>query len=569
MDDNPSFCPGRLHPALISFFSLLIFVALFFARALDDTRFTSWELLTAADATRILTALTVGMLFVYLTLKVSLPERYPAAFLFLFSFSAAALFFSEPEAVVDASRYFTYAKNIELYGLGQFIREWGHDINVWTDMPFVPLLYGLLFRYAGESRLYIQCLTALLFSATVVLTYLTGRALWDRDTGFIGGLLLMGIPYLFSQVPLMLVDVPTMFFLALSVYTFISAIEKGGYMIPVSAFSIAATFYVKYSTWITLSVLPVIVLVYAFEITGPARRAALIRALQVFVMAAAGVYIFFAYKQDVMSRQMRLLVDYQGPGLRRWGESLFAIFMFQVHPVITAAAVFATYRAVRKRDFKFLIISWLVFLVLALRIRRVRYIMILFPMLSLMASYGLRQLANRMPVKYTALCITAFSLAVAFFGFHPYLLKDSSMNLAKAGAFLDSLPGDSVEVLTAGSPGSEVNPAVSVSVLDLYTKKRIIYRYHPAQQPVREVLLKSPLRFTWEYRNPKYYDENPKYDERSATPDKAGPVAIIYSDSDYIPAPGTAEKIKGLRSKVFNATDNRYEYQSLVAVYYR
>ena len=94
-------------------------------------------------------------------------------------------FWKVPEVIVDASRYFTQAKHLDVYGIGYFLREWGRDINIWTDMPLIPFLYGLIFKLFGESRIYIQAFTTLLFSLTVVLTYNIGKTLWDETVGFL------------------------------------------------------------------------------------------------------------------------------------------------------------------------------------------------------------------------------------------------------------------------------------------------------------------------------------------------------------------------------------------------
>jgi 4-amino-4-deoxy-L-arabinose transferase-like glycosyltransferase len=87
----------------------------------------------------------------------------------------------------------------------------------------------------------------------VGITYLTGRALWDRETGMYAAFMLPGIPYIFSQTPLMLVDVPTMFFLTLSVYTFIRAIENGGKWIVFTSLAVFSAILSKYSSWMMLS----------------------------------------------------------------------------------------------------------------------------------------------------------------------------------------------------------------------------------------------------------------------------------------------------------------------------
>lgn len=547
--------------------SLLTFLILYVFRSLDDTHFTSWDVaLSAHSALIIAAAIAIASLVAYFFLEASFIEIYPSAFLFLVSFAAALLFRTQPEAIVDAARYFTYAKNIESYGLGHFVKEWGHAIGVWTDMPLVPVLYGLIFKYAGEHRLYIQVFIALLFSMTVVLTYRTGKLLWDRDTGLIGGLLLMGFPYLYSQLPLMLVDVPAMFFLLLSVYTFLEAVERGGALLFVAAAALAAAFYVKYSAWLMLSVLIIIVVVSVLIRPRNERATVIRRSLLIFLIASVVVSLFLVYKIDVVSKQIKLLFDYQRPGLERWGESLTSIYLFQVHPLISIAAFFSIYRAVRTKDFRFLIIAWLVLLVIVLRIRRIRYLIMVFPMLSLMAAYGLRLIRNRTTIKYVSFCIVILSLTVAFVGYQPYLKKDSSLNLAMAGEFIDTLPGEDVEIFTLSRPGSEVNPAVSVSLLDLFTKKNVRYHYHGGHRPDADELMTSPLRFTWEFRNPSYYEED-GYEGTGQPPVRS--VAIISSDNNVELNPEIRERIKYLnKSRVFNLANDEYEYQTLVTVYY-
>jgi len=107
--------------------------------------------------------------------------------------------------------------------------------------------------------------TTFLFSMTAIFTYLIGKMLWDSDTGFYGGILLLAVPFLFTQVPLMLVDVPTMFFLTFTIFAFIMALNRGGIWIFISSFAIFLAVFSKYSTWLMLSVLVVVFLVYLIQ----------------------------------------------------------------------------------------------------------------------------------------------------------------------------------------------------------------------------------------------------------------------------------------------------------------
>ena len=167
--------------------SLAAFLTLFVFRAQDDNRLTSWQWVFAdADVFRIAPILIVGLLLAYALARVPLPRHRPTSVLFVLAFAVGAISWVEPEVIVDASRYFTQAKHVELYGVGYFFREWGGQIAAWTDLPLIPLLYGLIFSLLGEERIFIQIFTTLLFSGTVVLTYLIGRGIERERLSAVG-----------------------------------------------------------------------------------------------------------------------------------------------------------------------------------------------------------------------------------------------------------------------------------------------------------------------------------------------------------------------------------------------
>jgi hypothetical protein len=540
---------------------MVIYEILYLYRGYDDNRLTSWKFaFSVVDFWHVFLVLVAGIAMAYLLSRLSLPARSRGFFLFLVSYASAAVFWQEPELIVDASRYFTQAKHLELYGAGYFLREWGRALPAWTDLPAVPFLYGLIFRFAGESRIAVQAFITLLFSLTVVLTYLTGKRFWDEDLGFHAGLLLLGIPYLFSQVPLMLVDVPSMFFLSLSIYTFIAALDHGGKNIFMAAFAIFFTFFAKYSTWLMMSVLAVIFFVHIVHQPAPMRKTSLFRGFLVAVFSSAMIVTVVFLKQEVFREQMDLLVNYQKPGLERWGESFISTFFFQVHPFVTLAAVYSVIAAVRKKDLKYLIIFWLPALVIFLQIKRIRYTIMIFPMLSLMASYGLARIRNREISKFISLCAVSCSLIIAIFAYLPYLKKISVVNLKEAGEFVDTLEGKDIEVFTPATSPPVLNPAVSVPIFDLYTGKRVRYNYRPAFFPEPDVVKKSALRFTWEYKNPSYYKDPPL---------KGSPVVVIDNESEGALPEEVRQKTSGLtRSRVFNTSEGIFGYQTLVSVYY-
>ena len=542
----------------VALLSLAAFLTLFLFRAQDDNRLTSWRWVFAdADVFWITPVLAAGLFLAAVLARLPFPGRRSAGLLFLFSFAVAAVSWGEPEVIVDASRYFTQAKHLELYGLEHFFHEWGGQIAAWTDLPLIPLLYGLIFSLAGENRIYIQGFTTLLFSTSVVLTYLIGGTLWDEATGFYAGALLLGMPYLLTQVPLMLVDVPTMFFLLLAVFTTLKALERGGGgRLALASVAVALAFWTKYSAWLFLSVLLVVLLVRLKQGPRPVVR----RALLLIVLSMVLIGATLPPMLEVVGAQLRLLHSYQLPGLARWEESPVSTFLFQMHPFIAVFALVSVYAAFKNKDARCAIVLWLPALVLVLGINRIRYILPVFPMLVLMAAYGLRQIRCAEIRKYIVLCIVASSVALSVLGFRPFLQQTSAVNLKQAGEYLDFLDASEVEVIALQQRYAAVNPAVAVPLLDLYTSKRLIFRSN-GLAPTGRGVDESSLRFTWEYRNPKYYDAG-------AGGPKAEAVVVI-ADDEAQPLPDRiAQRLGAYRlSRQFIASENVFGYRTIVKVY--
>lgn len=539
--------------------ALLSFAALFVFRADDDNRLFAWQWVFAGErASGVFLLLVPGLIAAYALSQASFLEQKPRAFLLLFSFLAASLFWAEPELIVDASRYFTQAKHLEVYGIPFFFKEWGRLIPAWTDLPAMPFLYGLIFSAFGESRILIQIFTTLLFSSTVVLTYLIGKTLWDKETGFIAGLLLLGMPYLLTQVPLMLVDVPTMFFLVLSIYTFMKALELGG--APMSALSSLALFFTaftKYSTLPMLSVLAVVLAVYARKDPGAALR----RSAAVLLLSGFMITVVVLLKFGVFVEQIRLLRSFQQPGLTRWGESFFSTFFFQIHPFISLAAAYALVAAIRDKDWKFAIISWLVALIFVFVVRRIRYVLPVFPLVALMGAYGLRRVEVKGVRRFVVFVIVFFSLITSFFAYRPFARSMSAENLKEAGEYLNAGGIEAVEVMIRPPKDPVANLSVSVPLFDLYVKKSILYRYYPELFPSPDDVATNSLRFTWEYRNPEYYSGDLMENDKTA-------LVVISGEAEGVFSPALQKRTRGYRlSKSFVIASDPFLYKTFVDIY--
>ena len=552
----------RLQCLLVSLTALAVLAALFVFRNLDDNRLVSWQWVYGThDLWWPLFALFLSLPLAYLLATLSWTGRGAPAILGVTAFAASTVFWSAPETIVDTARYFVQAKFLEQHGLAAFLSQWGREVPAWTDLPLIPLLYGMVFSAVGETRIAIQALTALLFAGTVVSTFWIGAMLWNRATGAIAAVLLLAMPYLWTQLPLMLVDVPTMFFFALAIATLLAALERGGVaLLSAAMMALAATLLSKYSAWLVLAVLPALLLQRA----RPGAPMALARVAVVALGAAALVGGFLFWKADVVAGQLALLWSYQVPALGRWEESLASTFLFQMHPFISVAALAAVAIAIVRRETRLIVPGLLVLVVLALEIKRARYILIIFPMLALLAAYGLGLAREAVTRRFIAAGAVATALIVAVGGYLPFLNSTSAMNLARAGAVLDTLVADPLEVVVLPPLRSAVNPAISVPMLDLYTRKRLVYRQDlsPSQGPNAALMAASPVRFTWELPVAGFH----AVATHATAPNS--PVAVILSAPDQ-PLPWMlAQRLAGYRlASEFSGADTVFRYQTLVRIY--
>ena len=339
----------------------------------------------------------------------------------------------------------------------------------------------------------------------------------QEDTGILAGGFLLAIPYLYTQVPLMLVDVASMFFLVLGFFSLQRALDRGGWgYIAFASASIFLMLVSKYSQWMLASVYVMLFLLKLKEADNPSERPDGSGRQKVFsrgmaVAAFAGLMFgaFLLSYLDVVRSQLDLLVSYQKPGLRRWTESFISTFFYQVHPFVSMGALASVFIAFRRRDWRWVVVAWLVILMFLMRIERSRYMVPLLPMLAICAAYGVNaafrgngaQRIRRLVVAAAALS----SFALASSAFMPYLKTNNLVNLMEAGKFLDQQKASLVQV-HAFPQKSEINPAVAVPLLDLYTDAPIEYFYNLYPLLDKDKLEVSPFRFTWTYRNPGYYD---------------------------------------------------------------
>jgi hypothetical protein len=347
-----------------------------------------------------------------------------------------------------------------------------------------------------------------------------------------------------------------MFFLTLSVFAFNRALACGGAaMTGLSVAAIVLSIFSKYSLWPMLSVL---VVLFVVRLKDGGSNLVMRRGTLIFLLSGLLAGGLLLYKYEVVSEQIRLLLEYQRPGLKKWTEGFASTFLFQTHPFITAGALYSLYVAVKERDYKYLIIAWLLALMLFMQVRRIRYLVPIFPMLALMAAYGVRRINAEGARRFLVLVVVFTSVALAAFAYLPFLKGFGVRNLKDAGAYLDSLDVEEVNVFTLPQK-SAVNPAVAVPLLDLFTNRELAYEYESVVLP--EKFRESPLRFTWHYRNPRYYAPSDIAVGRAA-------VAVISGSADDALPEHVRQAVSGRRAvKVFKASRELFRFSTIVTVY--
>lgn len=546
--------------ALVFLCNIAIVLLLFTFRYLDDNRLVSWA--WVMNNTTLFTSLLLllpGLVGAVLITRVPIEYHRLPWFLFIASFLVTLPLWSVPEVYVDSARYLAQAQVISDHGIFYFLREWGHAVPAWTDLPLVPMIFGLVSNLFVENRIVVQIVNSLFYSGTIVLAFITGEMLFNRTVGFFSSLFLLGMPYLLIQTPFMMVDVATMFFLSLAIFLVLKYILTGDLRWGVLA--IIATPLALMSKY---SAVAVIVCLFAgiWIVHGKISKQT-VRQLMFLIAGTSMLLIpFLVGKYDVISQQLMLLFQYQVPALNRWQESHVSTFFFQIHPFISLAAVAAMVIAWRQGNTRALCLSVLVLLLLVTGIQRSRYLLILFPIVALLAAYALATIIDPKPGALIAGLITLTSLLITYNAYAPFLHGSSSDNLHQAGQYLNTLPEQQVQVFVLPQTRSSINPNISLPLLDIYTHKELLLgKSEFVFDDVREWnAATSPLRFTWSYDPVARYRKSEDID--------ADAIVVIGNEPAQISAFEQQDEFKGYYpAKTFFGQEGVFNYSTIVSVY--
>ena len=133
------------------------------------------------------------------------------------------------------------------------------------------------------------------------------------------------------------------------------------------------------------------------------------RTALVILAAALLIGVVFWYKSDVFREPDQTLAGLSAARAETLEREFYFYLLFPDSPLLLQLRHYILhYAAFKKRDLKYLVIIWLIFLVTILQIKRIRYIIMAFPMLALMASYGLQEIKDKRIIRFMSLLYSYF-----------------------------------------------------------------------------------------------------------------------------------------------------------------
>ena len=509
---------------------LISYAIIYRLRSFDTNIFFNWgDIFNGVDTAGLflLLILSIALSYILSNTRFELNHRLTPLLIFQAAFLLGAIFWSVPETNPDMGRYFFEAKYLEAYGIQTFINDWGTKLDVLSDFPAVPFIYGLIFRFIGESKVYIQIFTTALFAMTCTLTYLIGRKFWTGSIGLYAALFLLSFPYLLVKTPLTLVSIPLMSFLIAAIYATIKALETtpAGHgtgtswtiwvWTVVSVVLIFLTFLTKASATLMLVTIPVIFLISYIKTKSRSDARAVISRIAIITLLSGALIIIFAIcKFDVLVDMYGIISAFKE---RQAGfhESTSSLLFFQINPLITFMAIYSAYIMLRKRDINYMLpLTWALIPLIFLYDTRSRYLLPTLPAIAIMASIAINNGIKTGNIrKFVASSIIICSIAIAVFFYLPFTHTYSSMNIKNAAEYTNQL-GTDVELFPVFPVDYPYNLNILIALFDIYSENTVktpAYRPVPSSYPNA----RKTWAWTWVYRDP------PPYYSRESAPDSS------------------------------------------------
>jgi hypothetical protein len=300
---------------------------------------------------------------------------------------------------VDEEHNFDASKIVAEEGVGQFLANYAS--LPWLGEqhpPLMPLVYGFAMRILGVNLFVIRLISPVLAIATVLLAYLLGNELYDRDTGLLAAFLLLSFPLFLRMGTAALTDIPVTFFFSLALFLTLRLLRTPSYWLAgVAGLSIGAGLLSKY----TMVLIYPVLLSYV-AVSGPFRRLRYhLLVLTLVSMGILGIWLAYAYRSGVLAAQQDRIAFYAGivtttRGGKRWMLEMVSTRLTSALGFYNIPTLFlGGLDLVRRRSQSDLfVLLWMavVFMVLILTLPDARYFMPTFPALAIGIARGLRRI---------------------------------------------------------------------------------------------------------------------------------------------------------------------------------
>lgn len=301
----------------------------------------------------------------------------------------------------DEAIYATVAKEIVLSGDWIKLTLGG---QLWFDKPPLGIwITALFYKLFGINEFTARLFSSLCGFGTVLVTYLIGRKLVDRRTGFIGAAVLLTSTHFFRFARFGMLDAPLTFFLSLALYFFWLGRERNRYLI----FSgVAIGLAVMAKGFAAFFIFPI---VWGFCLLTGEQDHFMRSSYWVGVMIAAAIalpwhlYQSYAHRSEFMRDVvMRHLIDRTTHALEGHGGGYYFYIRTLVnkyHPWILIGIVSAPYflvRAIKEREKEIIFLTlWMytIFVIITMiQTKLAWYVLPVYPPLSLSVGYALSKM---------------------------------------------------------------------------------------------------------------------------------------------------------------------------------
>ena len=376
--------------------------------------------------------------------------------LFFASFVNAFALWGIPEINPDSILWNYQARYLANHGILSFLLGFGKTIGFRSGLPLPTLIFGLAYKLLGVHRFAIQTVNSIFFSLIVVLVYLIGKEIFAKNVGFYSAILMLSSPFMVSQVPLTLIDVPTTFFVTLGIYQIVRMVKKPG-MLSSTLGAVTVILASMCKLTALLFLLPFLVVFYAIVLLQSRHRFRVLRSIAFFSLVFAVFFSAFVlgFYAAIISRYPTVIgnsfasILFHPTILNASYHTLAAsivksLILSVTLPVFILSLVGLFIVLLRRDKLRFpsclLMMIWIVvptmYTLLPALYATARYAMPTYPAYTLLAATSLTAIKDKRLRRIALFSILIFSIANTHYMYAYAWNQSSSRNLMAAAEYL-------------------------------------------------------------------------------------------------------------------------------------